>query len=707
MEQHLFDEAAATLQSLLARRSDNIPARLLLIQTLRKSKHFSEAESLARPRPTDIDPRHQFALRTELGYVLLDQGRFAEASREFQSLIDLMDGITPDVAYGFYRAQMSLGHTHAARGAILLGPTPTSPPAEWATIIAGRALADCDCALAGEVLDQFLQLFPQQLAALNLRGEAAHQCDCCCCNKADKSGCGAGECEGTCGPKAAGYFHQVLEQSPDNLRARLGLARSLVKHHHFDEAFTEYERLIEYQPDNINIRRELGRMLDGWKGIEHAEQWYASPFGFQESGGPLFGGVGVGFGDGASGGPIRLLAGTSFTEEAHARSDELMTTEYQAKYFRGWRNRCAIPLYEGLIAREPTNEEAYFDLGQVYAGMDRTRCAIDAYRRLMEVNPCHKEGWQAYQRLRAELRPQVQSRFDFLNQDGRDGLADIRVARPSVAARFPLGDANEYLELGYRHMILRPTDDGVNHGEVGFFRLQEKLKADWLLFGEVDLEEYDYGLQTRPTFEAGTQYTFGNDAVIRGLGFLNNVFANGESIRQDIYRTGLQVEGSWQPLRRWQLSGFYRWADYSDNNTLNEFALNGAYQILRGRRQLRGLVDFNFLDYAEQSVIPAGSFGIMGTIHPYFAPESFSFATMGLEWKHWLSCDNFQWADQWWYRVYLGGRFDSQSESYFLFRGEMLKDISSWLTWSVATSVISSEVYDENSISTHGIIRFP
>ncbi len=728
MDRRLFKQAAIAFEQLLMQRPENIAARLLLVQTLRKSKRFAEAERLARPGPNDIDPRHRFALRIELGYVLLDNRRLADASREFESLLDWTDGITPDVAYGLYRAQSSLNHLQAARGALLLGPTQTAPPGQWAIVVSGRALGDCDCPLAEEVLDQYLGIDPQNLAALNMRGEAAHQCDHGCCNPKDKTGCEIGACESgncqqnhcntNCGSRAVSYFQRALDLSPQNLRARLGLARSLVKHHQFALAAAEYVQLLDYQPNNINIRRELGRLLDGWKGLEDAEEFYASGFEFTEPGAALFGpagswngggggtGFGSGFGAGTGGGEIRLLSGTTFDEETHTRANELMTTEYQAKYFRGWRNRLAIPLYEGLITQEPTNEEGYFDLGQVYAGMNHTRCAIHTYERLLEVNPCHAQAWQAYQRLQLELRPQVRAGFDFVNKDGRDGLADIRWARPTIAGHFPLGDAEEFVQFGYRHMILRPTDDVINHSEVGFVRLQEKLNKDWLLFGEVDLEEFDYGLKTRPTFEAGTQYTFGNDAVLRGIGFLNNVIENGESIRQDIYRAGFQMEGSWQPLRRWEVNGFYRWADYSDSNTLNEMAVNGAYQILRGRKQLRGLVDVNLITFAEQSRLPNNPGSLVGTVHPYFAPSGFSFASMGLEWKHWLSCDNFQGADQWWYRVYLGSRFDSQSEAYFLFKGEMLYDIRSWLTWSVQTSLIESEVYDEASLSTYGIIRF-
>ena len=719
-----FELAVPILEALLIANPADIASRLQLIRTYVKSKQFGEAERYARLRPDDLDPRHRYALRTELGFVLLERGRYAEAAREFESLLQVGGEITPDAAYGLYRTQQRLGNSHAARAALLLGPTPSAPPAMWAIVIAGRALADCDCPLAMEILDQYLKLSPGHPVALNLRGEAAGQCDCGCGCDDDESGCDRDVCQTDCGGDGAGYFREVLLISPANIRARLGLARSMGRHHEFEAAYAEYEQLLQFDPDNINLRREVGRLVDGWQGIERAGSFYMRPTdaaieldalfaspangdGIVVAGGLIGGGLSPGFGTGSAS-YSGLLTGTSFGDSQSAAADSLLLTEYQAKYHRGWRNRWAIPMYEGLIDMEPTNEEAYFELGQVYASMNRTRCAIDVYDRLQEVNPCHRQARIARERLAWELNPQLRTGFTFGNQDGRNGLTDIRRTVNTVAGHFPIGDENEFFQVGYRHAVLRPTGAAINHGEIGFARLQERLTADWLLFGEIDVEEYDYGFSTRPTFEAGTQYWFNNDLFLQFGGFLNNVIENGESIRQDIFRAGLQLDAGWTIHRDWSLAGLYRWADYSDRNTLNEFSLGGAYRIWEGRKQLRALVDYNFLTFAEQSILQTSLLPpLSGTIHPYFAPQSYSFASAGLEWKHWLSCDTFKGADQKWYQVYLGGRFDSQSEAFFLLRTQLYYDVTSWLTWTVESDFIRSEVYDQSIISTHGVVRFP
>lgn len=697
-----YADAIPLLESLATSDPRDIASRLQLIQALTKARQFGLAENWARLRPTDTDPRHRNALKTEAGFVLLKRGRFVDAAREFESLLRSPDEITPDAAYGFYRAQKQLGNLHAARGALLLGPTQFAPPALWTVVVSTRALAHCDCPLAGEVLDQFLKLDPHHQLALNLRGEAASQCDCSCSAGHDESGCELGDCQSCCGHTSGGRFREVLYMNPANIRARLGLARTLATYHQFDEAYAEYMTLLNYAPDHLGIRRETGRMVDGWQGIHRAGSFFSHPGSAATELDAIFNGHNE-FGNG----PIRLLAGTTSGESANSTAETLMSTEFQARWFRGWRNRCAIPMYEGVIATEPSNEDAYFELGQVYAGMNRTRCAIDAYSRMLKINPCHRQAWTAHNRLQLDLRPQLHVDFEYLSQDGRDGLADMRSTANSVSGRFMLGDVDEFLEIGYRHLVLRPTDDRFNHGNVAFTRIQERLTADWLAFGQIDVAEFDYGFSTRPNFEAGTQYTFFNDAFIRASAFLNNVIENGETIRQDIYRGGLQLSGGWQPHRDWSTSALYRWADYSDNNTLNEFALGGAYQILTGRRQLRALVDYNFLSYAERSRLSVGQTpALAGTVHPYFAPSGFSFASAGMEWKHWLGCDSFIGGQQQFYQLYLGGRFDSQSEAYLLFKSQFYYDIHDWLTWTVDAGMIRSEVYDETTISTHGIIRF-
>jgi len=123
--------------------------------------------------------------------------------------------------------------------------------------------------------------------------------------------------------------------------------------------------------------------------------------------------------------------------------------------------------------------------------------------------------------------------------------------------------------------------------------------------------------------------------------------------------------------------------------------------------QIRILADYDFQNYKyHRTTVPIGA-SLLDLEHPYFAPAGFSYLTLGTEWKHWLSPDMFKGADQLWYQLYFGGRVDSTSQAYFVFRASLEYDIRSWITCSVGTSLVSSSVYDNRVVGAQLVIRFP
>ena len=60
--------------------------------------------------------------------------------------------------------------------------------------------------------------------------------------------------------QAMNEWRAGLGQEPDNLEARLGLARAYVKAGDRREAAQEYVRILQIVPDQPEARRELGRL---------------------------------------------------------------------------------------------------------------------------------------------------------------------------------------------------------------------------------------------------------------------------------------------------------------------------------------------------------------------------------------------------------------------------------------------------------------
>jgi tetratricopeptide (TPR) repeat protein len=550
------------------------------------------------------------------------------------------------------------------------------------------------------VLDQTLQCSPQNVLLLSMRGEAAKQCGC---------GCRSGVCQscrplsspgtGTAAAQAAGWFESALQLSPTNIRARLGLARADVELLRYNQALAEYQTVLRYVPDDINVLRETGRTLDSVQGIRRAAAVYGSPLAdsAQTQLRPTT----------PSNPPESPFMPGAETDEPGIVLGQLVSHEYEARLLRNWKDHRAVAWYEQSVCVEPTNEQAYFDLGQANSAINRTHAAIDAYGQLLTTDPCHRDAATAFNRLQLELRPKTIIRYDYLYQNGRQGLANMTVADYSVGQRYSLGDENEFIEAGFRQRVLYPTDGPFDLGEIVYSRVQKKVALDTLAFAEVNVEQYQYGFKTRPTFTSGLQLLTRNDAQITLGTYLNNVYANGESIRQDIYRYGPQLDLFYRPTHWWDVTGMYRFANYSDHNTMNEAFLRTGYLLLEGRRRLKALGTYQYLTYAQQSIFGTNPFDpILGTVHPYFSPRNFSYGTLGLEWKQWLSCDTFKGANELWYLVYAGAGVDSNGQGYVLGNAQINYDITPLLSWVTDARLTRADVYNATGVSSFLVYRW-
>jgi len=703
-----YDRAVSILEGLLAERPTDMGSRILLISTLIKTRCFDAAEALTRPA-SDQNPRQRFDLDVQWAYVMLEQGRNGEAANQFELLAANPNGHVPDVAYGLYRAGTCLMQPQMVRQALGLGPSELAPAALWAIGFGDRAMAHCDCRAAGAVLDDALHVSPKNVVLLIHRGEAAQACDCGCANSCHEPFpriFALFHDDGHACPRADGWFRSALHGSPTNIRARLGLARAMSKHLEYEHASVEYKAALESMPLDVNIIRERARLFEAWRGIERAAGFYVQgEMQLESEHDPEAAAPAPAAGFGAN-----KLVGPPEGEPKSVSPSGLLATEFRAKYLRGWRFQQAIPVYRSLIDAEPTNESALFDLGQSQSVLNRTHCAMETYEELLDVNPCHRDAATALYRNQLEVRPKVSAGFDYQNQQGRDGLANITWQNYTIAERQPLGDENEFIEFGYTQRALQSTTGApTNLGEIPFIKWQEKFAQDAYLFTDLNVEQYSYGFQTRPTFNTGVNVLTNDGGELKFAGFLQNYYVNGEAIRQDIYMGGVQMNAVVRPLRLWTLSGYYRVGAFSDHNTVNWLNLNSAQVLIQGRRQVRSLINYDFYTFQKQTIFGPNPITLVGTQFPYWSPSGYSFVTAGLEFKEWLSCDTFKAGNQHWYSVFFGAAVDSNADGYFFFNSKWQRDIAARLTWNVETNVIRSQnvIYNAVGVSTNAVLRFP
>jgi tetratricopeptide (TPR) repeat protein len=526
--------------------------------------------------------------------------------------------------------------------------------------------------------------------------------------------------------------------SPTNVRAHLALARALATAEHYQEAVAEYDRLIALDECFTVPQREKARVLYSAHQFAAAHAAYhrmevpgadevlhAELAGYAEKDPRARAMLDLLLRAGMSGKALRdevarLAAAAAEPDlreglrraladyDGRCAEQTGARLEAEAKSKKDLRNYAAIPVYKSLLEIEPGNEEALFDLGQVFGALRQTHNELGEYGELLKANPVHRDGLIATERAGFELDPALRLGLTGFSQRGRDGLARIDRFRADAEAVLPWGDENEFLELGFARVRYEPPGAPALDGNIPFVRVQEKPCEPWLLFGQLNYEDYPNRIRPRPTFEAGGQYDGYDFVHLRGRAFLENVVENAESMRQDIYRTGLDVSAQFVPTRTWDFGGTARYARYSDDNSLGELYLVNDVFLSFPPNQLKLVLDADLQSFAQQTVFPGPNHDQMvGVIHPYFAPRDFAYYELRIEWTQWLSRDYFVHSNQCYYSLQYAIGADSNLAMYNSFRALANFDVKPWLTVGADAQQVLSDVYRATSANAYLIARFP
>ena len=677
-----FDEAIPILDEVTATDTGLYIDQILdaYIDVMSLAKQYAPIITAIQTRLPDVvlQPHRQRKLQAQLGLAMARSGQYSAALQEFESLeYDETDPI-PEAVYGKYLALRSLGSPERAEQSLNQHFGLLASDTHLRVRIAELAVQDCDCCLARKVLQRLNRCVEDNIVIANRIGEACMMCASC----DDSDGC-------------IPYFIGVLNQSPTNVQAMLGIARVSTRQGNYCQAETYFKRAHASMVDDANLTREAARMYSQWKGPDAALAGYNRALNLTQ-GEHLY--------SAAQADPERVV---EFEQEFERLGSvgAMVSTEMAAEQLGGWKPLSQINALEGLYALEPTNDSALFQIGQAYSNLNRTQDAIAAYERVLCVNPCNQDARIALTRNFLEMRPQAQVFSGFSHQQGRDDLVAIDSVFAGGLIQMPLGDENEFFQIGYTRYHYEPAGGNSLDGDVITARVQYKPYWWLLLWAQADFAKFDFGFDDRVNFDVGLRHQYLENASYRMVGRQENVIENFESIGQDIHRIGFEIGHNWQATRRWNIDAFYRYWDYSDDNFAHNAGIYTGYTMRFGRQQLRWLTNFDWTDFDEQTVLPNAPL-IDGAIHPYFSPENFWFATAGLECKRFLSCNTYKGANQHWVELFLGGRVDNDGEFYAIGRGRVLHDIYNWLTFTAYTDVIQSPVYDLVEAGARLTMRF-
>ncbi len=722
--QRFFDEAIGVMKMLLAEWPGDGNGMARMIRTMGKKGEWGPAVELGDCFIQQNKPnlRAVLAVRLAMGRALLD-GHRAEAKIQFEEALKLPRGKVPETYYGLAQSFKLAGDPMKADYILkeiagFVGGDPRNQ-----LLLADLFDADANDDMALKMAFQVVKFDPDNLAGLIRYAKSLSRL-------ARQSG----HIE-----EAVAAEQKVLHLSPTNVVGNIELARTLATGQKFPEAAEAYKRLISIDPTFRQPRRELARVYHGASQYDAAQAEYhklvdppaeailqneLNALAKMDPRAKAL--VGVHLTDGNANVPFQpgdikalgAIGADSDISQAVCRihldyqarlKDQTIDKVEAEEKAKDWLHFTDIKIAKDLLTLEPSNTSVLFDLGQQYSILQQTHNAIATYSQDLQVSPREREAAIAVERASLEMSPQLWINGNAFAGKGFNNLVNITRLRAGGDFRWPYGDENEYVGLGFSRVDYIPGGPYRNlEGNILTALYQGKC-FDRLFFGGVgNIENYPDRLKTRPTGDIGVRYLLSDCCSIRSSLFLNNVVENGETLVQNIYRYGVRFGGDATFSRYWTADGNINFGHYSDHNDYMELFARTDYIFCMPPKQLKLVIDTLVLSYHYPTIfVNPDPNNLAGDIHPYFSPNYYQYYEARLEWKHWLSRDYFTHANQCWYSLQYALGFDNHVNTYNSFRGMLNYDVKPWCSVGGEASVKLSNVYNEGTFLFYVALRCP
>jgi tetratricopeptide (TPR) repeat protein len=727
LHQRKFAEAASVAEQFMRDDPNNPEGVALYVRALSKLGQFDRAVQAGRgylatnPR----DDRAATTVRLAVGRALLEANRNLDAAREFEIALSRPAGRVPEAYYGLSRAAERLGNPERAHEIIATLCGTSGGDFRSRLMLADFYSRDFEDQKVIEIVNSILPNEESNVALLIRLADAYMRLSRWSGNPAE----------------AFTAAQQVIRQSPTNVRGHLAMARSFAVAQNYRKAAVQYDQLIAVDPEYTIPARERARVLYSDHQYSAARTQFNvmlsptpeqvvlnqmtyeaqrdarlreafSPYLGAAIGGPAMRAEVARLAASCPDEQVRLAAHRLICDyDATLAWQEAFRLERDAKELKGYRNQAAVAQYHALIQFEPSNTEASYDLGQTFGDLRQTRAELNWYDNTLAADPTHRDSIVYGERASAEISPKLDLQVDWMRQRGRSGLASIDEQQYKTAVSLPIGDENEFVQLGYMRRGYNPLDDAQFWGNIPFVRAQKKWDDNRIMtYGQLNLDEYasGRGFSTRPTFDVGGWYDH-TDVLRTRLGaFLENVAENGESVRQDIFRYGFYTGADVHPTRTWEFGGTYTYAHYSDDNDMHSGHLYNGVSLTMQPKQLKLVQTVDIWSYRDQTVFPTALAVLQpGTIHPYFAPDIYAQWQLRVEWTHWLSRDTYVHSNQCWYSLQYGIVTDSDLVTFHSLRAVFNYDINSRLSIGAdARAFLGGDVYTQYAATAYLQVRF-
>jgi tetratricopeptide (TPR) repeat protein len=491
-------------------------------------------------------------------------------------------------------------------------------------------------------------------------------------------------------------YSAIVEDAPTCTKARRGLARVYSWRRAFEESEAVYDQLLEEAPGDMVVRREAIRIL-GWD-----KQLRQSLDGYDDA--------------------IDTLGETETERIWRTR----LALERDAKEAYWWRRETnAAKTYRELLsdepdqrttAREPANQEARFDLAQIYAANRMWEEAAEQYVELLNIDARHRRARDALYKNQLYHRPELTVRYDFMREKGRGDLVDIETCSLTEVLKQEIARRTD-LSIIMRHMFHEFNEPrfapGRIHEHQTMFRLDHRfdlkthayLAAGWSRLGGTE-ETYHFVADAAVAHEV-------TDWLEATVGFYRQPWRrNRATVYQGIDENKLYVRlfGEVDPwLDLWIQYG-HAWLDHGEFYTAPDENFNREY-LFTPSNDLNELLwglnyRFSLFPRILQFEYKGTAWWFQKEVPTYFSPERFNFHTFRLAWRHYLNTDQYVEQKQLYYEIAGTSSVDSDGEWGWGYDVEAGWDISHHLGVQAKWSQIRSDVYDSDILWVQLVMRF-
>lgn len=671
MEKDYF-EAEKRSRQVVAVNRENAEAKLLLAEILTARQRYGEAIALYREAET-LGAMPAAALG--LGRVFLKEGKPEEAGRAFSRAL----GAAPGDVEARFRASGPKKITDKKFIEELFRKEKSSRRLNrWAELYAAEGRMKEAIRIYEVILARDPGFFPAQTALAELLALD-------------------GRFE-----EAIALYEDLSNRFPATSKIQIGKARALSWAKRYREALDLYLELCRFNPRDPVPVMEMARTAVWGKWYEEAHAIYSKllepsvDLSFQKALQSATRGI---RNERLSAALHNLEKGAErdFITEAYkrfqmdferfshtlSREDERFVEEILLDFFATWRiqreaalerkakelvwdkrPRNAIPVYRKLIDFDPGNEEARFDLAQLYGGVGLGDREEEAYRELAAMDPLHALAARALNRREIRNRPAAFVTASGWEEKGRGDLAQIERFRTDLGLDVPVS-GRHHLRFKLSDWTERPNRDGRSYRAFGpalgfesVFSSAVKGEAGWTL------KNYrDGGLASRQTGYGSLRFNL-RDAVVLGMGAeRRDEIANLFALRQGVQSDSVWVSARSDLTRKLEVTGTARWLEYNDGNGGLHDSLALAYAFTDHPRVFKVILSGDYRDLREmnENLYRAGE--LVDIRHPYWTPERNKSGRITLEWRHDLAKEFYHGGERHDYDIKLSFGTDSEDNT--------------------------------------------